>query len=292
MRFPFNILKKQKFTEEIRNLPPDVPCAFTLEITPRCNYHCPYCYCLWHEFPAMAEKTLSLEEWKNIISILVRQKVCDFVFSGGEALLFPQLTELLIFTRRVLPSGRLVLFTNGSLLTDELLQKYNKLKIDIAVSLQGIGSYRQMTGTDHSCRKILNLLRQCRASGRPGSVSTVVTQLNRHEICDIFLAAAEAGAGFIQLGPMMVQGKGRSRKDLALSPEEWQEVKEQIRNMKNCHTPYGFCEEMICHCRKQPEEILQNFALPELPPCSAGKRSGVISPDGSYRKCLHYIDSE
>lgn len=292
MHLPFIFSKRRKNTDRIVDLPLKVPRAFTLEITPKCNFNCPYCYCLWHEFPHLVDKCLSFEEWKNIITALVEHKVHNFMFSGGEALLCPFLSDLLIFTRKKSNSGKISLFTNGALVNSDFLRICSDIKINIAVSLQGLKSYQQMTGSNSDYQDILKLLKQCSNMGIPVSVSTVVTQLNKHEICDVFSAAADAGAGFIQLGPMMVQGKGRHRADLALSRDEWENVKQQIRNMKNCHTPYTFCEEMICQCRKHPDEIFQKFSLDGVLPCSAGKASGVISPDGSYRKCLHYIKSE
>ena len=292
LRFPRLPLPGRRGSGIVPGLPLRVPPAFTLEITAQCNFDCPYCYCLWHEFPELARKSLSPEEWRKIISLLIRRGVTDLTFSGGEALLYPHCPELLAFARRALPAGRITLFTNGSLLTGELLRKLHDTKFGLAVSWQGIRSYAGMTGSSLSCRHVRDLLEQCREIGLDVSVSTVVTQLNRQEICDVFAAAAEAGAKFIQLGPMMVQGRGRHRPDLALSRSEWEETKERIRHMKNCHTKYAFCEEMICRCRKHPRELLERFALPGKPePCPAGKTMGVISPDGSFRKCLHHIES-
>ena len=194
------------------------------------------------------------------------------------------------FSRKLLPHGELALFTNGSLLTDDLIHKFRSLDIKLAISLQGLKSYKSMTGSKHDVRDILEKLRRCRECEYSAEVSIVVTQLNRHEICDIFAAAADAGVRFIQLGPMMLQGRGRERIDLALSREEWEEVKSQIRNMKNCNTPYTFCEEMLCRCQKNPVALQQSFGLSNPFTCNAGKRFGVISPSGSYRKCLHYLE--
>ena len=30
------------------------PRKMTVELTAKCNFRCPYCYCVWHEFPKLA----------------------------------------------------------------------------------------------------------------------------------------------------------------------------------------------------------------------------------------------
>ena len=30
----------------------------TLELTAKCNFRCPYCYCVWHERPELAKPEL------------------------------------------------------------------------------------------------------------------------------------------------------------------------------------------------------------------------------------------
>lgn len=289
IRFSLPFFRKHTPSAVIQDLPRKVPSSFTLEITSRCNFACSFCYCLWHEFPELAGKEdLPLSRWKEILAELIRFRVKSLLFTGGEVLCYPHIRELLVFTRQILPDGRITLFTNGALMTGEFLEKIFSLDIDLAVSLQSLGSCREMTGSDHDAQQTLRLLKQCKNHGRPATVSIVVTQLNRNEICDLFRTAADAGAAFIQLGPMMIQGRGRKRLDLALSRQEWEEIKEKIRNMEDCKTPFTFCEEIFCQCRKFPEELTQKFALKTIKRCTAGRDSGVISPKGIYRKCLHY----
>ena len=92
------------------NLPPSI----ILEITSRCNYRCPFCYCVWYEFPHLARPALSTAEWKEVISECAERGVDSFLFTGGEALLRPDVIELLAHARRIMPDGRIDLFTNGS----------------------------------------------------------------------------------------------------------------------------------------------------------------------------------
>lgn len=276
----------------LRNLsqtfPAELPRHLTLELTTDCNYACPYCYCLWHEFPELAHTRLSADQWKELISFAAERNVKDFLFTGGEALLFPGLRALISFARNKIPEGTLSLFTNGSLMTEEFFFFCKENKVKLATSLQGLRSYGAMTGTDRTFHTLLELLAFGRQNNWKLDVSMTVTQKNMYEICDMFAAAALSGAGSIQLGAMMPEGRGKKHLELTLNRNEWETVKENIRKMKNCGVPYSFCDEMLCECRVQPPELIKRFGDPEFKPCAAGKEFGVIGPDGTYRKCLHH----
>ena len=275
----------------LSNLPQKLPRQLSLELTAKCNYNCPYCYCLWHEFPELAKGELTTEQWKGVIRYIVDHGVNDILFTGGEALLFPGIKELIAFAREILPDGTLSLFTNGSLMTEEMFLFCKEKKVYISTSLQGLLSYGTMTGTERTFHPLLELLAFGRQNKWKVSVSITVTQAHRNEICNIFAAAALSGAETIQLGAMMPEGRGRNHADLALSRPEWEEVKKTIRNMKNCGVSYSFCDEMLCECRTQPEELLKKFGNPDFKPCPAEKEFGVIGPNGTFRKCLHYWDN-
>ena len=274
----------------LSNLPQKLPGQLSLELTAKCNYQCPYCYCLWHEFPELGKGELTTEQWKDVICYIADHGVDDILFTGGEALLFPGLKELIVLAREKLPDGTISLFTNGSLMTEELFLFCKEKKVHISTSLQGLLSYGAMTGTDRTFHPILELLAFGRQNKWKVSVSITVTQANRGEVSNMFAAAALSGAETIQLGAMMPEGRGRNHVELALSRSEWEEVKQEIRNMKNCGVSYSFCDEMLCECRKQPEDLLLKFRDPDFTPCPAEKKFGVIGPDGTFRKCLHYWD--
>lgn len=268
--------------------PEKLPRQLSLELTTECNFACPFCYCLWHEFPELGENILTTRQWKSVIAFAAEHGVNDFLFTGGEALLFPGLKELIIFAREKVPDGTLSLFTNGSLMTEEMFFFFKEKQVKLATSLQGLRSYGTMTGSDKTFHSLLELLAFGRQNKWKLDVSITVTQKNREEICDIFAAAALSGAKTILLGPMMPEGRGRNHLELTLSREEWLAVKEDIRKMKNCGIPYSFCDEMLCECREQPESLVRRFGDPDFKPCPAGQEFGVVSPNGTFRKCLHY----
>ncbi|MDD3885302.1 MAG: radical SAM protein [Victivallaceae bacterium] len=267
-----------------------MPRHLALEVTRHCNYHCPWCYCVWHEFPELATRDLPRREWLKIIDRAVDSGTDDLLFTGGEALLRRDIFDLIGYARRRLPDGELSLFTNGSRLTDAMLKRFRNLRVHLATSLPGLKTYGVMTGTRRTCFPTLALLARAKELRWPMQVSLTATKVNASEFVDMFCAAAFSGAVAVQMGAVMLEGRARNRTDLALSRPEWEELKSAIRALPDSRIGYNFCDEMICACRDdQPTEYLKNYGLPDAPRCPAGRDFGVIGPEGGFRDCLHAV---
>ena len=99
------------------------------------------------------------------------------------------------------------------------------------------------------------------------------------EIEDIVSAAAFAGAEVIQVGVCMNAGRAKDNAELLLTENEWQLIKEKIKKL-SLSRAVVFCEEFECKCMTDSQ-----FNCP-----AADNSFGVISPNGIYRKCLHYYE--
>ena len=91
-------------------LPPQI----ILEVTRRCNYRCPFCYCVWHENKGKLPRELDTAAWKEIIAEVSARDAKSLLFTGGEALLRSDIDELLSYARKLFPQGDIELFTNGN----------------------------------------------------------------------------------------------------------------------------------------------------------------------------------
>ena len=266
------------------------PRDMTLELTAKCNFRCPYCYCVWHEYPALAKPELDTAGWRGILEKCAADGVEDILFTGGEALLRPDLFEILGHARRLLPKAALSLFTNASRLDEALIRRFRRRRVKLATSLQGLATYGAMTGTRRCYRRLLAVVARAAELKWPMSVSMTVTKANAHEAADMFAAAALSGAKAIQVGPMMLGGRAMSHPELMLSRDEWESVKARIRALPDARVPYTFCEEFICACRPDtPRRLLDEWGDKNRKPCPAGKSFGVIGPNGLYRSCLHTL---
>ena len=170
------------------------PRHVTLELTAKCNFRCPYCYCVWHEYPALAKPELDAAGWMAILDKCAAEGVDDILFTGGEALLRRDLFDILGYARRVLPKARLSLFTNASRLDETLIKKFKRRKIHLATSLQGLLTYSAMTGTRRSYKRLLAVVARASELKWPIAVSMTITKANFVEAADMFVAAALSGA--------------------------------------------------------------------------------------------------
>ena len=265
------------------------PRKMTVELTAKCNFRCPYCYCVWHEFPQLAGPELDTDGWKGVLDRFAADGVKEILFTGGEVLVRKDLLAIVDYARLRLPSARLTLFTNASRLTEELILTFKERRVMLATSLQGLATYGAMTGTKRRYNRLLRVVARAKELGWPMAVSMTITSANRAEVADMFAAAALSGASAIQLGAMMCEGRGKRHLDLMLARAEWEAVKDEIRKLPNAGVPYSFADEFICTCRDQPSELLAAWAEPKAKRCPAGRSFGVIGPDGTYRICLHAL---
>ena len=265
------------------------PRHMTLELTAKCNFRCPYCYCVWHEFPELGRPELTTDEWRQILAKCAADGVDDLLFTGGEALLRKDLMVILDAAKVLLPKAQLTLFTNASRLTESLIRTFKRKGVSLATSLQGLSTYGEMTGTKRKFNRLLSVLARAAELKWPMSVSMTITKANFREAADMFVAAALSGAANIQVGAMMAEGRGRQHLELMLTRKEWEGIKEAIRNLPDAHVPYSFCEEFICECRDQPVSFRRRWADPNHTPCPAGRDFGVIGPNGTFRACLHTV---
>ena len=266
------------------------PRHLTLELTAKCNFRCPYCYCVWHEFPALGRPELDVDGWLRILDKCAADGVKDILFTGGEALLRKDLFEIVDTARARLPDATFSLFTNASRLTAPLIDSFKERRVSLATSLQGLRTYGEMTGTRRKFNRLLSVLTTASEHEWPMAVSMTITKANCDEAADMFVAAALSGASRIQMGAMMAEGRGREHLDLMLTREEWERVKASIRELPDAHVPYSFCDEFICACRTQPEDFLRKWSDPHHKPCPAGRDFGVVGPNGKFRACLHTVE--
>lgn len=266
-----------------------MPKRMILEVTKRCNYRCPFCYCIWHEKPELATRELDTAEWKNVIDRCVGEGVCELLLTGGEPLLRRDIFELLSHARRNHPELGLEVYTNGSLVTEAVLRRLKRMKVRLSTSLPGLTSYGEMTGTRRTYRHVLAMVARASELKWPVSVGVTVTSANAIEAENAVAAAIVSGAGIVQVGPVMAGGRCRERMDLMLSRGKWNSLKGEIRQMQG-GAAVLFCDEMLCDCRPQPAMLRRSYALKCGLKCHAGEDFAVIGPDGRMRRCLHSLD--
>ena len=158
----------------------------------------------------------------------------------------------------------------------DILQYLKARRVGISTSLPGLRTYGAMTGTRRKFYRTIEFISRCREIDHPCSVGVTVTAMNRFEVEDIVSAAAFAGAAAIQVSVFMDAGRGKGNAALRLSPEEWLELKNRVKSLK-IGVPVMFGDEFVCKCMQD-----KSFNCPGM------DEFGTVSPNGTYRPCLHY----
>lgn len=127
-----------------------------IELTPKCNFNCVHCYLKGHH----EDKELSYEQIIEIIDILYDKEVLFLTFTGGEIFARKDFLDIYIYAKK---KGFIVeLYTNGALLSTEILQvfkKYPPLLVDISVYGACEETFFRVTGVSGAFNKVMKNIR-------------------------------------------------------------------------------------------------------------------------------------
>lgn len=161
-----------------------------------CNMHCIYC-------PPNYENIEPSQSLCNIEKILIlldvaKENGIDVIrLTGGEPLLTPQRTNLLLENSVRLGFKKIILNTNGVYLSQvsPLLQKYFK-NFECKVSLDTLDKniFERITGSD-SLTEVLKSLKAGKEKGLQITINILVTKLNSHHVFDVLRFCEENGFG-------------------------------------------------------------------------------------------------
>lgn len=154
-----------------------------LEITENCNMRCLHCYEGTRHRPNKA--ALTLPEWQSVIDQIAAEKVRRVVVIGGEPCTHKDITRILGYLgEKGIPT---TLFTNGSLLKQDLFDTILQYGIEVKFSLYGHTPeiHDKITGKPGSHQTLAGNIKKLLACGAKVSVSVVLMKENENHLQDI-----------------------------------------------------------------------------------------------------------
>lgn len=252
-------------------------------ITKKCNLSCPFCYAdSGPNVDIPEEKMLRLVDWVNIakkaISINPNTR---FIISGGEPLLHPEAMEI-ISNLCNMGIKKVVLVTNGTLLTNERIRTLTKLpNLRVQLSIDSlIPEENAKTRGKHHLAKALKALNLMKDGGIDVVTSATVTQINQASIWRLCHYCSEIGVKF-RTSVFFIVGK-RSKKyqaSLGLSPKGMWEIAELNADYL---TPVELANSFDVHVRPG----LRQYT------CGIGYGTVAIDYDGTVYPCNHLTTPE
>lgn len=182
-----------------------------VEITKGCNLACLHCFT---NAGRKLEKELATEEWISLLDDLVKHGFEAFTISGGEPLTqLDKSVSLISSIKKTYPKVKFYLFTNGLLLTDEIISSLRTYISGVGISLDGNREthdyLRHKSGSYDEAVKAIQLLTE---KNIPTFIQCMVTPQTMPFLSEVVLLAQEFSVKAIRLAHVDFFGRGKLNK--------------------------------------------------------------------------------
>lgn len=262
----------EKMVEEI--MQKRIPIVGGIEITFRCNFRCRHCYVPEEE--RSTKKEMSTEQILRIIDEIAKEGCLWLLITGGDPLIRKDFLE--IYTHAKKKGMLITVFTNGSLITSEIIECFQELPpylVEITIYGMTEKTYRKVTQTKGNFQRVLRGVHSLLDTGIPLKLKAMAMKSNKHELWEIKRFAENLGVDF-RFDAVINPGLDGSRNPCKerLSPEEVVEL--DLLDLERV---------------KEWRRFAQSFqGLPEHPDwlyhCGAGINCFNIDSQGRLALCL------
>lgn len=161
----------------------------SFHIVKPCNMKCKFCYATFDDMRIINQ--LSKNDVFNILDKLKAKGLQKITFAGGEPLLYKRIIEVVTYSKAIGLTTSII--TNGSLLTDELLEKFKGELNWIGVSIDSLNeTTNNLIGRTN--KKKINYLELClkiKEAGFRLKINTVVNSINCNDDLNNFIDKVE-----------------------------------------------------------------------------------------------------
>jgi radical SAM protein with 4Fe4S-binding SPASM domain len=253
-----------------------IPLSGSIDLTHRCNLRCVHCYLGSRAGRDESDhQELSTAKLLSIIDEITDAGCLNLLITGGEPLLRKDFGEVFRHAKR---NGLLVtVFTNGTLITDEVLEIFSDLPPQqVEISLYGATAetYEKITGVAGSFERCLEGIHRLLACKLNVRLKTILMTLNRHEFFDIEKMARDFGVKF--------------RFDAAIFPRfDGDKTPLQLRVPAKEAVEKELCDKDRLRQWRLFFERFQGVAPTDsLYECGAGMTTFHVDPYGTLQPCL------
>ena len=262
-------------------------------MTRACNLRCIHCYA--HAKPGPDPDELTTAEAKAMIDDLADFGAPVILFSGGEPLMRPDLTEL---ARHAVARGmRAVISTNGTLITRDKAKELKDIGLSyVGVSLDGLQQvHDRFRGVPAAFEMAMTGIRNCLEAGLKVGLRFTIYSKNAQEVPGIFDLLEKEGIPRVCFYHLVYAGRGSSLKDEDLDHNQTRRLLDLIMDRTRQMFARGRCPEVLTvdnHAdgpyvylrllREDPKRAAEVLELLQWNQGnSSGRGIGCISWDGS-----------
>jgi MoaA/NifB/PqqE/SkfB family radical SAM enzyme len=203
-----------------------------LEITSRCNLTCTHCYATSGPDLPLTER-MKFEDWCRVIEDARAVGCRRLQFIGGEPTIHPDLPALLEHARLV-GFRRCEVFTNATILRDDLVRTFQKLRVMVHFSFYSFDAavHDQITGQKGSFERTVEGIRELVGRRVRVAAGIILLPQNEAHLKQTKKLLRRLGVHLIGIDP--IRGIGRGRQFVALDAPPRGELCGQCWNGKLC----------------------------------------------------------
>ncbi|MBW1797667.1 MAG: 12,18-didecarboxysiroheme deacetylase [Deltaproteobacteria bacterium] len=262
-------------------------------VTRACNLNCIHCYA--RAVDRTHEKEMTHDQGLAVIDDLAAFGAPVILFSGGEPLMRPDLTELAKYA--VSKGMRAVISTNGTLITREKANELKKIGLSyVGVSIDGMETVNdRFRGKKGAFKDAMAGITNCQEAGLKVGLRFTINRMNTNEIPYILDLLEEHDIPRVCFYHLVYAGRGSDMVEQDLDHAETRRVVDVIMDRtKDLHDrgiskevltvdnhadgPYVYLR-MLKENNPRAEEVLQLLEMNEGN--SSGRGIGCISWDGA-----------
>lgn len=252
-----------------------------LELSPICNFSCPFCYVRRtpKELADEGKNILRYDYWANIIDQLAEMNVMSLSFTGGECMLHPDFCE--IYRHAIDKKMVVSMISNGSCLNDEILNLFIKFPPRIInITMYGASSetYEAVCGNNTFYERVLMNVRRLTEHHIPVCLQTTISKDNVDDLAAIYGLSRELHTKFGYSGTFI---------RFQRCTEEIQEINSVDENvLKNTVTNMVREDEIKDPLLSTvvPKPVVNPFGVA----CSAGRNVAFINHEGKIQPCVSF----
>ena len=265
--------------------------------TDKCNYACKYCFIEGnmpsdHEFSMMTEDILKKGINLFVKSLSKDAEKTEVVFYGGEPLLNRKIIEIgndLLDEKReigIIKQLNKMIFTNGSLVTGEVADFFNKNNINVGFSLDGWKEINDKARVSISKKgtfdNTINGYKNLKLAGCNIGISCTVSFHNidvLEKVMEYF--ATELEAKFVSLNPLFDTSR------MKLSKKFLEHMADKIIQAYDVSKKYGIYEDRVT---KFIEPFVKGYI--RVVDCAGCGRQLVLAPNGQIGPCHAFLGNK
>ncbi|MBN2463067.1 MAG: radical SAM protein [Dehalococcoidia bacterium] len=193
------------------------------EITRSCNLSCAHCRS--SSTASAYEGELSTEECLRLIDGILEVGKPVLILTGGEPLLHQDFFQIAKYA--VTQGLRVVMGTNGTLITDEIALKLKQTPISrVAVSIDFPAAELQdkFRGKAGAFEEAVSGIVRLRRAGVEVQINSTITRLNMNYLNELLELAIESGAAAFHPFMLVPTGRGKGLEAVEMSPQEYEQT--------------------------------------------------------------------